>query len=262
MLNETQTELFYRDGRTFAGTLQQTEKGKPCISHVSKCSRCGGLGGSDKWAFTGWTCFQCGGSGKGPVVVDRLYTAEQLARMNATRDKKAAKKAAAAAQAAVEREAVLAAGRGTFKMNNSILFARAAELNDSFINEMVEQCIARVRISVPQIELIERKIAETARRTATQYVGTIGERREFTCTLLSFRVFDGKFGRSYLHIMRDSSGNTIKYMGSAVLADVRWEDDSAIWDKAAAFTFTATVKEHTEYNGELQTAVARPKEAK
>jgi hypothetical protein len=29
-----------------------------------KCPRCGGAGGSDKWAFTGWTCNRCNGSGK------------------------------------------------------------------------------------------------------------------------------------------------------------------------------------------------------
>ncbi len=29
-----------------------------------KCTRCGGAGGSDRWAETGWTCYQCKGSGR------------------------------------------------------------------------------------------------------------------------------------------------------------------------------------------------------
>ena len=29
------------------------------------CTRCGGAGGSSKWHHTGWTCFNCGGSGRG-----------------------------------------------------------------------------------------------------------------------------------------------------------------------------------------------------
>lgn len=29
-----------------------------------KCTRCGGAGGSDRWADTGWTCYQCEGSGR------------------------------------------------------------------------------------------------------------------------------------------------------------------------------------------------------
>ena len=28
------------------------------------CKRCGGAGGSDKWAMTGWVCHECHGSGK------------------------------------------------------------------------------------------------------------------------------------------------------------------------------------------------------
>jgi hypothetical protein len=33
------------------------------------CPRCGGLGGSNAWDATGWTCFECGGSG----IVDLNY---------------------------------------------------------------------------------------------------------------------------------------------------------------------------------------------
>ncbi len=29
-----------------------------------RCTRCDGAGGSDRWADTGWTCYQCGGSGR------------------------------------------------------------------------------------------------------------------------------------------------------------------------------------------------------
>ncbi|AYK20477.1 hypothetical protein C0073_022335 (plasmid) [Aeromonas veronii] len=29
------------------------------------CGRCGGRGGSEAWSHTGWTCYQCGGTGKG-----------------------------------------------------------------------------------------------------------------------------------------------------------------------------------------------------
>lgn len=264
MFNDTQTELLYRDGRPFTGTPQLTEKVKPYVLRQTKCSRCGGAGGSDKWKHTGWTCFQCGGSRLGPIVTDKLYTAAQLAKMNATREKAQAKKAAERAQAQADREAVKNATREQFKTDNADIFVRAAKLNDEFINTMVAQCIERVSISPAQVELIVRKIAETERKAVASYVGTVGERREFTCTLATFRAFDGKFGRTYLHIMRDSSGNTIKYMGSAILAQVKYdhESESYAWDKAETFKFAATVKEHTEYNGEKQTVVTRPKEAK
>ena len=147
-----------------AGTYKQTnEKGKPFISHVNRCSRCGGAGGSDKWAPTGWTCYQCGGTGKGSLVVYKLYvyklyTAEQLAKLNATRDKKNAVKEATRVAAQAVKDAHRAAYRETFKLNNNILFARAAQLNDEFINTMVAQCIERTSITVPQIELIEKHL--------------------------------------------------------------------------------------------------------
>jgi hypothetical protein len=31
---------------------------------TNTCNRCGGAGGADKWQMTGWTCYQCGGTGK------------------------------------------------------------------------------------------------------------------------------------------------------------------------------------------------------
>src|SRR5208282_2709867 len=150
--------LLYRDGREFTGTPQTNEKGKPFTSHVDRCSRCGGAGGSDKWAHTGWTCYQCGGTGKGSLVVSKLYTAEQLAKLNATRDKKNAVKEATRVAAQAVKDAHRAAYRETFKLNNNILFARAAQLNDEFINTMVAQCIERTSITVPQIELIEKHL--------------------------------------------------------------------------------------------------------
>jgi hypothetical protein len=267
MLNDNNTALHYRDGRLFTGTPQLTDKGKPYINRQTKCSRCGGAGGSDKWKHTGWTCFQCGGSRLGPIVADKLYTLEQLAKMNAAADKRSAKKAAAQAAATAAREADRAARRAQFTADNATLFAQAASLNDDFINTMVAQCIDRVSISPAQVELITKKLAENARKQAAQYVGTVGERITVTCTLVTFKAFDSKFGRSYLHVMRDSSGNTFKYMGSTVLGGVNWQrgdygDPYPVWDKAAQFTFTATVKAHEEYNGDKQTVVARPKEAK
>lgn len=266
-IENTNATLFYRDGRPFVGKPQHDEKGKPYTQHQEKCSRCGGAGGSEKWAHTGWTCYQCGGSGKGSIVTDKLYTAEQLVKLNATKEKRDAKKAAAAAakQAAVEAERN--ATRAAFVESNKEIFALAATLNDTFFSDMVAQCIDRVRISPAQIDLINRRVAETAQKAAAAYVGTIGERRNFTCTLEKF--FDWSSTNvypqiyKYCHIMRDENGNCIKYIGSKVLGGVKWEgqysDKYRVVDPTVVLKFKATISAQEEYKGEKQTIVARPK---
>ena len=48
------------------------------------CDRCGGAGGADKWAYTGWKCYKCNGSGK---MQDswKEYTPEYEAKLEARR---------------------------------------------------------------------------------------------------------------------------------------------------------------------------------
>src|SRR5579859_648839 len=130
---------------------------------------------------------------------------------------------------------------------------------------MLQTIVDHAAITERQVEVIRSKAAEIARKNAAQFVGTIGERREFTCTLKKIMRFEGRFGNSYLHLMRDSENNTIKYMGSKVLGNVRWEGDRddrylVIVDQNEIFKFIATVDSHEEYKGEKQTVVARPKE--
>lgn len=54
------------------------------------CDRCGGAGGADQWAYTGWTCYKCGGTGK----IDgkwKEYTAEYEKKLEERRRKRAEK---------------------------------------------------------------------------------------------------------------------------------------------------------------------------
>ena len=61
-------KLFTRDGAEYTGSFHSDDKGKPYFTRQERCSRCGGTGGAQQWAYTGWTCYQCGGSGKGETV--------------------------------------------------------------------------------------------------------------------------------------------------------------------------------------------------
>lgn len=57
------TELFTRQGTAPTAPVQTDAKGRSFFVCPRPCSRCGGAGRSDRWAFTGYTCFDCGGAG-------------------------------------------------------------------------------------------------------------------------------------------------------------------------------------------------------
>jgi len=57
---------------------------------------------------------------------------------------------------------------------------------------------------------------------------------------------DGRWGTTNLYIIKDSDGNTLKYSGTNH------------YGKLSKITGRFTVKQHTEYNGELQTVINRP----
>ena len=257
-------QLYYRDGREFSGVPQRDEKNKPFLTYVPSCNRCGGAGGSDKWAHTGWTCYQCGGTGKAAPKIARLYTRAQIDKLNAAADKRAAKKEAERQRLQAAIEADRAARRAQYQIDNAAIITLGESLADEFISNMLAECLKRAAISPAQCELIHKKVAENARRAAAKHVGAIGERRAFKCHMVTFRDFDGRFGKTFLHIMRDENGNTIKYMGSHILGGVKVEGTygdrwySVVPDEL--IEFTATVTAHESYNSEPQTIVKRPKQ--
>jgi len=123
-------------------------------------------------------------------------------------------------------------------------------------------------LTTNQREALDSMVAEVQRKQTSQHVGTVGERREFTCKLVRF--FDwskpGQFGRTfykYCHIMHDENGQVIKYIGSVILGGVKWEgeygDKYPVVDETVTLRFVATIEGHEDYKGEKQTIVARPK---
>ena len=103
------------------------------------------------------------------------------------------------------------------------------------------------------IERGEERVAGYAAKRAEEaaksnWVGTVGERRDFTVTIRNVVVIDGVYGASYLHIMHDADGNSVIYKGTNVLGE-----------KGALVTIKATIKEHGEREGVKQTKISRPK---
>ena len=65
------------------------------ITELATCFRCGGAGGHEQWRHTGWTCYDCGGSGNKGHVNRKVYTAEKIVKLDATKAKATEKREAA-----------------------------------------------------------------------------------------------------------------------------------------------------------------------
>ena len=75
----------------------------------------------------------------------------------------------------------------------------------------------------------------------------MGERRNFELTLNWVKYFEGAFGATYIHGLKDADGNVVIYKGSKCLGE-----------KGATVKVKATIKDHSEREGVKQTLISRP----
>lgn len=73
-----------------ATLIRVDRNGTKYYSGMVTCDRCGGAGGADKWAYTGWNCYKCGGTGKVQGTW-KEYTPEYEAKLEERRSKRAEK---------------------------------------------------------------------------------------------------------------------------------------------------------------------------
>lgn len=143
------------------------DKGTAKFEYQAPCPRCGGAGGSSAWTFTGWVCFECSGRGIGEVKTGRLYTAERLAKLNATQAKREAKRAEAARIENERREAEAAAARTLFVEAHAQLIEAARGLvRDSFVYDLLRKLDEFGSWTPAQIAAVEKSIARAAEKAA------------------------------------------------------------------------------------------------
>lgn len=237
--------------------IHANDKGAPVHTYQDKCSRCGGAGGADKWKFTGWTCFDCGGSGKGRIVTERLYTAEKLAKLNAAEEKRNAKRIAAAtlkSEAAAQAREIT---RTNFLASHKELVddLTLCAPHDRFIESLKAGFEANGILSPGQIAwantAIERVKAKLAAAAASQFVGEPGQRVELTLTVEHVIFLERSsytFAPPNIYLCRDNRGNRVIYKGTGYFPR-----------KGETATVKATVASHEVYKGENQTHISRPK---
>lgn len=250
--------LFSRTGRSFSA-YRVDEKGQPFTTEVCACSRCGGLGGSDRWKHTGYTCFECGGSGRGRTITIKLYTAEQNAKLDASAAKRAAKAAAKTEAKHAEAVATANAIRADFLAVHGALLDSArpyAEGND-FITDIIDKADRWASLSEGQANAlraaVDRAKAREAANAASGWVGSVGERVEASMTVVSVSLFErpsfNGFSKETCAIvtMLDDAGNCFVTKGSFYA------------EKGDKFRLRATIKEHSEFKGRKQTVLQRAK---
>jgi multidrug efflux pump subunit AcrA (membrane-fusion protein) len=267
---------------TRAGVEQKpngaNEKGAPVYRYERSCNRCGGLGGSDAWAHTGWKCYDCGGSGKAATLgVEKLYDAEKLAKLNTTKAKADEKKAKVRAEKAAAEKARADRERDQVRADHKDLIDRLVRIagdkitEEGFFQSIHDQVMVQSRnLSERQIEAVTNSLdkmeAEIARRAAATHVGTVGESREFTLTLVKVASYGSQYdlgGVKYYCTFKDENGCKVLYKGTSPhsLGLVRKWDDGYFYPTGQVVRVKAKIADHThnKYTNEPETVIQRPK---
>ena len=206
-------------GADMATLIRVDRNGTKYFEGDIPCSRCGGAGGADKWQFTGWTCYQCGGTGKMHGKWKEYtpeYEAKLEARRQARHEKWEREHAEEIAKAEAERKAKEEAER----------IAREAE---------------------------EQRIRE--QKAISKHVGEVGDKIDMDVILDHRAWFDVPsfrgFGTDtmYIYTFRDEHDNAIIWKTSKGL----------VYENGSRVHLKASIKEHSEYDDEKQTVITRAK---
>lgn len=166
---------------------------------------------------------------------------------------KRADREAAWAQERAERAAA-------FRQEHVELLVKAEpyRVEGSFIQNVIQRGLSGGWVSERAIEAVANAIHNMEQRAFnkanSRHVGVIGARQTFKVTVErrasferpSFRGFG--YETTWIITMRDEAGNAIVSKSASFYAE-----------KDAVLTFKATIKEHSEYDGEQQTVVQRIK---
>lgn len=246
------SQLFTRDGTA----LEPTTAGGRKALVANTCHRCGGAGGADAWKFTGWKCYRCGGSGREVARLVNLYTAEELATLNARKAKADAKRqskrdAAAAVKAAAD-EAARLARADMLAADPIFAFLSANAGRHEFLGSMLDTLSKRdladnQRAAVQKwIDADVAKAAKQAKAKAAGHVGRVGER----CAIDAVVVATKWIAKGYAY------GSPDRYLIKAETTDgaaIVWF--SAFREVGSRLVGTAMIEKQDDYNGTPQTQI-------
>jgi hypothetical protein len=258
------------------------------IKYAGKCHRCGGAGGSDKWKFTGWTCFHCNGNGT-ELKQAKIYTearAESLAKIRKAREeKKTAERIRLNEEALQGKLEKLNLHEPTIKVITGNTFEIRHELKEkgaTFSGELKtwyftgssEAATAYETTELPshimyevteyrglalntraEIEAHEEYQQAVKREDAPEleWIGSVKGRLEIEVKLNKVVEFETEWGTLAIHLMEDRDGN--KLVWKTTSRNLAEEDETP----EDFFKVKATVKEHSRYKDTPQTILTRVK---
>ena len=252
------------------------------------CPRCGGRGGADAWVYTGWVCYECGGSGKTdrPQVM-KVYTPEHEEKLKKQRQARFEKKEKERIEKAIRErgtnleKAGFGNEDGTYviyrvigntyeikdelkglgaKFNPAVGWFFSHPIDSYNVQRMEEKEVLTdsIWIEWKQKEEVKPLWAENqkiAEESPSKWVGEIGDRIELSLHI--DRSFEGKFQlcewksvSSYMYLMHDADGNIYKWSTSCYYKE---GDDIHV---------RGTIKDHAEFRGVKQTVLTRLREVK
>lgn len=253
--------LFTRTGKEVKGDIEGDSR--PYIMVPKACNRCHVIDGQRLWimgtvngrpySHTGFDCWTCGNSGVRGFRKERLFTAQQLARLNKSAETRAANRAAkfkAEQEKAAEQRRVSEAHYRADHAEFLELIATLCTGNGSdFWDRMAADLLVALRSpSERQIELVKGEIAKRAANASSEFVGVVGDKVTLSLKIERIISLDGAYGRSYMTIARTDDGSVVVYRGNVDLGQ-----------KGEQVKIMATIKEHTYYQGVKQTIINRPK---
>jgi len=188
---------------------------------------------SDHIDAYGWV-----GRGNQCLEMGRVATADAVWLAMADKDspkRDASDKGRSRADAAITWAANLAGGND-YERNLSVI------ARDGFVLAKHSGLAASLLVA------FDRTLAARQEMAASEYVGTVGERREFTADPVRSIPIDTMYGVSTIWIFRTEAGEVLK-----------WKASGSPDFPGGRVVITGTVKAHEEYKGTRQTVVTRCK---
>lgn len=261
------------------------------------CERCGGVGGSDVWKFSGWTCFRCEGTGVDPDAQEQKeYTPEYRAKLDERNQIKREKHH----QEIVEQSKIELAKTypdhkiyivlgDTFKIKDQIkadggrfnnvhhwFFSKpvegyklhAVDLFDAYeFNNDGLPCYDKPKpVELPKEESDHQSEWVGSIKDRLTLKVKLNHRHEYERQCFNVGGFRGEYyGRqtetAYIYTFEDEAGNKFVWNTGSIMGEfINKDQDQKSWRSCKngdVLEIKATVKKHGEYKGEKQTELQR-----
>lgn len=245
----TATQWFTRDGQIFTGQVFDVRADSASYHFKKRCHRCSGQGQSSAWAYTGLTCWGCGGHGHLGTKVGKVYTAEKLAQLVAAQEKRDQQAAAKREAEAAEYREARRKRQEAFNASYPGLIDSMRASKDGFLENLVKRFDLEGILTERQIEAAKARVEELSSIEPGIHLGTIGERIELTLKVTYADVSEGRFGSTTFLAFVDADGNHLFWKASGARS----------FEPGQTVKGVATVKEHGKYQDRNTTGLTRAK---